>query len=131
MNEVPVEVKAAARAAANGTQLDNVALDLDDGTATYELSGKGSDGKMIEVDELSDGRIEEVEQEIGMDAIPEAVKRLMSKHMPNWPRKSRKAHARISRVYYEFDGQNSDGQELDVEIRSDGKRIIIQDDAAA
>jgi uncharacterized membrane protein YkoI len=46
MNEVPVEVKAAARAAANGTQLDNVALDLDDGTATYELSGKGSDGKM-------------------------------------------------------------------------------------
>ena len=132
MNDVPAEVRAAAQAAANGTRLEKVDLDLDDGTATYELSGKGADGKMIEVDVLRDGRIEEVEQEITMDGVPEAVKKLMSKHMPNFKAdKVEKSTRPNFEVYYEFDGQNGDGQELDVEIRSDGKRIIIQDDAAA
>ena len=105
---------------------------LDDGTATYELSGKGADGKMIEIDVLRDGRIEEVEQEITMEAVPEAVKKLMTKHMPNFKAdKVEKSTRPNFEVYYEFDGQNGEGQELDVEIRSDGKRIIIQDDAAA
>lgn len=132
MNDVPVEVRAAAQAAANGTKLDKVDLDLDDGTASYELSGKGADGKMIEVDVLHDGQIEEVEQEITMEAVPEAVKKLMTKHMPNFKAdKVEKSTRQNFEVYYEFDGQNGDGMELDVEIRSDGKRIIIQDDAAA
>ena len=84
MKDVPVEVKAAAQAAGNGTKLDKVGLDLDNGTATYELAGKGADGKMIEIDVLSDGTIEEIEQEISMDAVPEAVKKTMAKYMPKF-----------------------------------------------
>lgn len=132
MKDVPAEVKAAAQAAANGTTLDKVDLDLDDGTATYDLSGKGADGKMIEVDVLHDGKIEEVEQEITIDSVPEAVKKMRSKHMPKFKAEKVEKSTRPNfEVYYEFDGQGEDGKELDIEIRSDGKRIIIADDSAA
>jgi uncharacterized membrane protein YkoI len=132
MNDVPVQVKASAQAAANGTKLDKVGLDLDDGTATYEFSGKNAEGKTVEIDVSHEGRIEEFEQEISMDSVPEAVKKMLTKHLPKFKAETAEKSTRENfEVYYEFDGQGDDGQELDVEIRSDGKRIIIQDDAAA
>ena len=107
-------------------------MTLDDGTATYEFSGKNADGKMIEIDVSHEGRIEEFEQEISMDSVPGAVTNMLTKHLPKFkPTKAEKSTRENFEVYYEFDGQGDDGQELDVEIRSDGKRIVIQDDASA
>jgi hypothetical protein len=57
---------------------------MDNGTATYELAGKGADGKMLETDFLRDGTIEEVEQEISMDDVPDAVKKMLAKYMPKF-----------------------------------------------
>ena len=82
MKDVPVQAKAAAQAAANGMKLEKVDLDMDNGTATYELAGKGADGKTVEIDVLADGTIEEVEQEISMDDVPDAVKKMLTKYMP-------------------------------------------------
>jgi hypothetical protein len=132
MKDVPAEAKAAAQAAANGMKFEKVGLDMDNGTATYELAGKGADGKMIEIDVLRDGTIEEVEQEISMDAVPEAVKKALAKFMPKFKADKFEKSTRTNfEVYYEFDGQDENGAELDIEIRSDGKQIIIADDSAA
>ena len=98
MKDVPAEVKAAAQAAGNGLTFEKVGLDLDNGTATYELAGKGADGKMIEIDVLSDGTIEEVEQEISMDNVPDAVKKMLAKYMPKFKAdKAERARARTSK----------------------------------
>jgi len=121
-----------AQAAGNGVTLEEVDIDLDNGTATYELAGKGADGKMIEIDVLSDGTIEEVEQEISMDNVPDAVKKLLTKYMPKFKAdKAEKSTRTNFEVFYEFDGQDENGGELDIEIRSDGKQITIADDSAA
>ncbi len=132
MKDVPVEAKAAAQAAGNGVVFEEVDIDLDNGTATYELAGKGPDGKTIEVDVMSDGTIEEVEQEISMDAVPDAVKKLLAKYMPNFKAtKAEKSTRTNFEVFYEFDGTDAAGAELDIEVRSDGKVILIADDSAA
>ena len=132
MKDVPFAVKAAAQAAGNGVTFEKVDLDLDNGTATYELAGKGADGKIIEIDVLSDGTIEEVEQEISMDNVPDAVKKMLAKYMPKFkPDKAEKSTRTNFEVFYEFDGQDENGGELDIEIRSDGKQITIADDSAA
>ena len=132
MKDVPFAAKAAAQAAGNGVTFEKVDLDLDNGTATYELAGKGADGKMIEIDVLSDGTIEEVEQEISMDKLPDAIKKILAKYMPKFKAdKAEKSTRTNLEVFYEFDGQDENGGELDIEIRSDGKQITIADDSAA
>ena len=132
MKDVPFAAKAAAQAAGNGVTFEKVDLDLDNGTATYELAGKGADGKMIEINVLSDGTIEEVEQEISMDNVPEAVKKILAKYMPKFKAdKAEKSTRTNFEVFYEFDGQDENGGELDIEVRSDGKQITLADDSAA
>lgn len=133
MNDAPPAALAAAKAVAEsyGVKLTEAGLDYDDAQATYEFAGKMDSGKMLEIDVLADGKIVEVEHEIGMDEVPEAVKQALSKHMPDFsPKMIEKSVHGTFEVYYEFEGE-MDGGEIDVEISASGKRVIIQDDSVA
>ncbi len=130
MSDVPHAALAAARAIAGVTEFETVGLDLDNGVATYELAAT-MDGKAIEVDVLEDGMIEEVEYETEMDAVPEAVTALLNKYFPDMEPTLIERSVRHNFVtFYEFEG-TVDGAEMDVEVREDGKQIVIQDDLAA
>ena len=130
MDEVPPEARAAAQAAAPGTSFDSVGLDLDGGRAAYEFAGTGEDGKAIEVDVLADGRVLEIEREIDMSEVPEAVRTLLDRYasgmQPEMIEES--THANFE-VWYEFGG-TLEGGEIDAEVSADGRRILIQDDQA-
>ena len=63
MDQVPAAAKAAAMYAAGGTELTDVALDLDGGQATDEFTGKNADGRQVEIDVLPDGKVTEIEHE--------------------------------------------------------------------
>ena len=130
MDEVPPEARAAAQAAAPGTSFDSVGLDLDGGRAAYEFAGTGEDGKAIEVDVLVDGRVLEIEREIDMSEVPEAVRTLLDRYasgmQPEMIEES--THANFE-VWYEFGG-TLEGGEIDAEVSADGRRILIQDDQA-
>ena len=130
MDEAPAEARAAARAAAPGMSFDSVGLDLDGGQATYEFAGKNADGMMVEVDVLADGQVLEIERQIDMSEVPSAVKTLLDRYAagmePSMVEQS--THANLE-VWYEFGG-TLEGSEIDAEVSSDGKRILIQDDQA-
>ncbi len=55
MKEVPEAAMKVAMENANGVTFDKVQMDDDEGTKTYELSGKMTSGMMLEVDVLADG----------------------------------------------------------------------------
>lgn len=49
---------------------------------------------------------------------------MLTKYMPKFKAdKAEKSTRTNFEVFYEFDGQDENGNELDIEIRSDGKQI--------
>lgn len=131
LNDVPPHVMATALALANAIKFEKVQMDYDDGTAKYEFIGKLPNGKAFEVDVYTDGRVEEVEEEIDMNSVPPAVRATLNRFFPNLQATKVEKSTRANLgIWYEFDAKDSRGTEIDIEISADGKRILIQDDDA-
>jgi hypothetical protein len=131
LNDAPPHVSAAALGAANGIKFEKVEIEFEDGHAVFEFIGKRQDGKAYEVDVLHDGTIQEVEEEIGIADVPQAVRDTLNRFLPNiQPSKIEKSTRANFSIWYEFDAKDARGKEIDVDISSDGKRILIQDDDA-
>ena len=130
MDQVPAVALEAAKARANGVEFTAVAMDDDEGTDTYELSGKKANGMAIEVDVLADGTIEEVEEQVEMSAVPEVVKSALQENLAGFtPAMAEKSTRPGGKVVYEFEGTH-DGKEIDAEIDEDGSNFAMNDDTA-
>jgi uncharacterized membrane protein YkoI len=126
MDEVPeAAMTAATENAPEGiTEFESVQIDDDGGTETYEFAATKEDGMGIEVDVLADGTLEEVEEEIAMEAVPQPVSATLESEAsgfePTYIEKSTRADGAI---VYEFEGQ-LEGQEVDLEINEDGSGFV-------
>lgn len=130
MEQVPAAAMEAAKARAGSMEFTAVAMDDDEGTDTYELSGKMANGLNMEVDVLADGTIEEVEEQIEMGDVPAEVKATLDKELSGFtPTMAEKSTRTDDSVIYEFEGPH-DGKEIDVEINADGTNYKMNDDAA-
>lgn len=130
MQDVPANVRAVALEAAGGLPLESVALDLDGGTATYEFKTKTVRGTKLEIDVTPDSEIEEIEEEIALQDVPGAVTELLAVHFPSvQPTFVERSTRGTMAVWYEFE-VTKDGREYDIEVRADGRVILIQDDTA-
>lgn len=131
MEEVPAAAMEAAQANANGVEFESVAMDPDAGTDTYEFAGTMENGMAYEVDVLADGTIEEIEEEIEMDALPEEVMTALEENLsgftPDMVEKSTREEGQT--VVYEFEGTH-DGGEIDAEINEDGSNFMMNEDQA-
>lgn len=128
MDEVPQEVMSAAEEANSiGCEFESAAMD----EGTYELAGTMQGGMGCEIDVLEDGTIDEVEEEIAMEDVPEAVSSTLESEMsgfePSYIERSHRENGES--VFYEFEGTH-DGGEVDVEIAEDGSGFEMQDDSA-
>ena len=130
MDEVPEAALATAQEHAMGVTFDAVQMDPDAGTDTYEFSGAKEDGTMIEVDVLADGTLEEVEEEVAMDAVPEPVSATLDAEASGFePSFIEKSTREDGSIVYEFEGQ-LEGREVDLEIGEDGSGFVRNEDAA-
>jgi hypothetical protein len=134
MDDVPAAVMEAAQAEseAMNVTLEGVQMDDDQGTDTFELSGTMENGMMFEVDVLEDGTVEEIEEEIEMAAVPEAVAAALDENLPGFEPSFVERSTRPmedGRVVFEFEGQH-EGGEVDVEIDEDGSNYMVNEDAA-
>ena len=133
LEEVPQAAMDAAMAQLEGAGItatfDTVAMDDDEGTMTYELSGTMEDGMMVEVDVLEDGTIEEIEREIAMDALPAEVAAALEAELPGFtPTMIEESTRQDGSVVYEFEGTYE--QEIDAEINADGTGFMQNEDTA-
>ena len=130
MKDVPEAAMKMAMENAMGVTFDKAQVDDDEGTKTYELSGKMASGMMLEVDVLADGTLEEVEEQIAMDAVPAEVTATLNKEMQGFvPSMIEKSSRKDGLVVYEFEGKSAD-KEVDVEINADGTNYKMNDDLA-
>ena len=125
MDEVPEAAMTAAQENAMGVEFDSVQIDPDNETETYEFSGAKEDGMMLEVDVLADGTVEEIEEEITMEEVPQAVSATLDSEAsglePSFIEKSTREDG--ATIVYEFEG-TLDGQEVDIEINEDGSGFV-------
>ena len=133
MDEVPEAALAAAQenAPEGITEFESVQIDDDGGTETYEFAATKEDGMAIEVDVLADGTLEEIEEEVAMDAVPQPVSAALDGELPGFEPSFVEKSTREdgSLIVYEFEGQH-EGQEIDVEIDEDGSNLVRNEDAA-
>ena len=131
MDEVPEAAMTAAQENAMGVEFETVQIDPDNETETYEFSGTKADGMMLEVDVLADGTIEEIEEEITMEEVPQAVSAALDSEAsglePSFVEKSTREDG--ATIVYEFEGM-LDGQEVDIEINEDGSGFVNNSDMA-
>lgn len=130
LSAVPAAAMEAAQKAAPGVTFETANIDNDEGTETYELTGKLASGKQVEVDVLADGTIEEVEEEIDAAAVPAEVQATLDKELAGFASTMIEKSTRPNGVVvYEFEGQH-DGKEIDAEINADGTGFTRNDDMA-
>jgi hypothetical protein len=112
-----------------GASIIGAQLDRDGLLAIFEVSGVvGS--RLVEADIRPDGTVEEVEVEVGQNAVPTEVLQALKMFAPNFSPSSaaprieksiRPSELGLDEIWYEFSGSN-----FDVEIRSDGKAVLIE-----
>ena len=113
-----------------GAILTGAQLDRDDVLAIYEVRGETSDGRLLEADIRPDGVVEELEIEVARGAVPTEVLQALERFAPNFTPASEKPRIEksvrpsavgLSEIWYQFSGT-----EFDVEIRSDGRAVLIE-----
>lgn len=133
LDDVPLPILHTAEVAfkkyMGGGTVTSAQVDKDDVLAVYEIIGT-SGNRRVEADVRADGVLVELEIQIGQGQVPQAVSQALATHAPGFqpaeeqPRieKSiRPSAAGLPEIWYEFSGVN-----FDVEIRSDGKAILIE-----
>ena len=133
ITEVPFEVFQLAQAAVPAP-LTTAVVEVDpDGVLVYELSGQSEAGVRYEVDITDEGMIREVEQTIAAKEVPDAVNQALQRWVPDFQPQliERSTRPFIEGTWYEFEGPDPRHEgELDIEIREDGQRVLIQQDLA-
>jgi hypothetical protein len=112
-----------------GGSITSAQLDKDDVLAIFEVKGEVGN-RMIEADIRPDGFVEELEIEVAENAVPSEVLQALKQFAPGFapsgdrPRieKSiRPSDVGLPEIWFEFSGTN-----FDVEVRSDGKALLIE-----
>lgn len=120
----------AARQYVRNPQFKTAAFDTGGDLAAYELAGTGANNVTFEVDVSPDNTVEEVEVTIKASDVPRAVNDALRAYFPNAKptaieRSYRPLKNGVTVVYYEFNLDTGSGQDVDVEVRSDGTQILI------
>jgi hypothetical protein len=133
LGDIPIPILHTAEVAfkkyMGGGSVTSAQVDKDDVLAVYEIVGTAG-GRRVEADIRADGVLVELEIQIGQGQVPEAVTQALATYAPGFepaaeqPRieKSvRPSDGGLPEIWYEFSGTS-----FDVEIRSDGKAVLIE-----
>ncbi|PQA85738.1 PepSY-like domain-containing protein [Hyphococcus luteus] len=129
MEDVPDLVLDTAMNTAPGVDFDRVSIEVENGVAIYEFEAKDHNGCHIEIDVTEDGRLEEIEMEVSMEDVPEAVATTLQREAPGFRADYIELSVRDGGgVYvYEFEG-DVDGAAVDIEIAENGELLVLSDD---
>lgn len=123
--DVPENVLDAAIDAAPGVTFDRVSIEVENGVSIYEFEAKDHNGFHIEIDVTEDGELEEIEMQIPMSDVPQAVADRLEKEAPGFRADYIELSVRDggAAFVYEFSGK-SRGKPVNVEIAENGDLLV-------
>lgn len=126
MSDVPTNVRMAAQAVAGarGYEIQEVSTEVErDGRLYYEFGGEG-----FEIDIAADGMLDEVEEAISLEQLPQEVRDTLQQFLGDFQPSTVETSTRPDgALVYEFEGQLGDTQ-VDVEISADAQVMTINRD---
>ncbi|MCT7374114.1 hypothetical protein [Chelativorans salis] len=108
---------------------ETYAYGFDDGQRVFEFAGtERESGRRVEVDVAASGNIQEIEETIPLEVVPDNVRRAVREVVGRFrvDRTERSLRPR-DEIYFEFDGRIATGRPLSIEIRSDGANLKIEE----
>lgn len=94
----------------------------------YQVQGTNADGRKVELEVTSAGRIIEVEEHgISITRVPTVVQDALKSKFPRFEPKHIEAIYQLEKlvpVCYGFEGRDSDGREIEIYISADGKNFL-------
>jgi hypothetical protein len=94
----------------------------------YQVQGTNGDGRKVELEVTSAGRIIEVEEHgIPITRVPTVVQDALKAKFPRFEPKQIEAIYQLEKVVpvcYGFEGKDADGREIEIYISADGKSFL-------
>jgi hypothetical protein len=130
LDKVPEKVRKAADAAVPKATWETAYRSEEDKVVTFELEGKNSQGREITVTLTPDGKVEELETEIPLKDVPQAVKDTLKAKWPRFkPSLAFEMQEEGKVVGYDFEGKRpKDKEEIVIFVSADGKQAEIEKD---
>jgi biopolymer transport protein ExbD len=130
MADLPANVRQAAQNAVPRAKWSEARKHEDGDEVYYVLDGKINDKRDVTAEITAQGKVTEIEKEIPLKQVPQAVSAALK---GKWPRFTPSSVFEISQegkvVSYEFEGKRPrDKQEITVSVAPDGKTVEIVED---
>jgi hypothetical protein len=118
LSKVPSEARLAADQAVPGGHWSKACREKENHETVYELEGKDATNRRVEVEVYSDGKVREVETEIGVHAVPESYRRICSDKHPGFKPTGAEQVTRNGQIYaYDFEGKMN-GRYVEVRVHA-------------
>lgn len=127
LDKLPKAVMDAVKARFPGAELKSAAKETEDGKVVYDIELKHN-GRKYEMDIAEDGTVIEIEKEVALKDVPEAVKKALA---AKYPKATIKEVMEVNKVkgkaetpdHYEVTLETADKKTMEVTVSLDGKTI--------
>jgi uncharacterized membrane protein YkoI len=124
-DKLPAKIKAAIEGRFPGAEITSAEKEKENGKIVFDIELKHK-GRKYEMDILEDGTVIEIEKEIALKDVPEAVKKAIE---AKFPKATIKEVMEVNKVkdkketpdHYEVNIETSDKKKMEVEVSLDGK----------
>jgi hypothetical protein len=128
LDQVPPAVRATADKALPGVQWKTAKTKTENSQAVYELKGRDSTNREVEVEVTPEGRLVEAETEIPLEEVPVVVREALKARLPNFkPEKIESVSKGIGSSGYEFEGRDEANNNIEVFISADGTQVTVEE----
>lgn len=125
MSAIPEDVMSTVKKEVPGFTAKSATSEVENGQKVYEIQGSAN-GKQVEVDVLEDGTLDEVETEVTMKELPQAVSKAIMAKMSAFKASKIEQSRRPDGTYYEVEGSEG-GKQYDIEIMADGTGMEVEE----
>ncbi len=128
LSQVPAPVLKIVQKALPALRLSHAYKELDEGKTIYEVCGKDEQNRDVEVEITGRGVILGVETTIAAKEVPKVVIEALRAKARSIHFDSAEVVTRNGQVIaYEFEGENAQGDEVEVTVSPDGRTVEIEE----
>jgi hypothetical protein len=127
--ELPVSVTDRMRTAVPGATYNKATIQYEFARQVYELTGRTSNGRNLCVVMTRNGGLLAVDTDISFKEVPRDVVNTLNRWLPDFQTTSvvRSVRDGGASIWYQLEGVSQNGRKTTVEIRADGKKIMIEE----
>ncbi|CAI8942384.1 conserved protein of unknown function [Methylocaldum szegediense] len=129
LNQVPPAVRATADRALPGVQWKTAKTETENGQQIYEMKGRDSADRAVEVEVTPDGTLVEAETEVPLEEVPVTVREALKSRLPNFkPEAVESVTKGIGSSGYEFEGLDEAKKMIEVFVSADGTQVTVEEE---